>query len=80
MNIYVEGVNDNVKSVASKIVAQHVSQLTKERDDALKVARSYRDQVDGLRTSNRKLFCEMNDRIDVIRAFWRNNIAVSRCQ
>ena len=76
VNIIIEGVNDSVKSVASKIVAQHyISQLTKERDNALKVARSYRDQVDGLRSSNRKLFCEMNDKIDVIRTFWRNNIA-----
>ena len=75
VQVYVQGMDDSVKTVATKIVAQqYLSQLTKERDDALNVARSYRDQVDALRTRNRKLYCEMNDRVDTIRNFWRNNI------
>ena len=56
-------------------VEHYISQLSSERDAALEEAHSYRIQVDELRTKNRKLHCEMNDRVDVIRNFWRNSIA-----
>ena len=76
VKVYVKGASDNVKGVASQIAAQqYISQIAKERDKALEMARSYRNHVDELQAKNRRLHCEMNDRVDVIRNFWRNNIA-----
>ena len=75
IKIYVEGTK-NMTNVAARISAeQYITNLSKERDEAVKAARSYRDQVDDLQSRNRKLYCDMNDKIDVIRTFWRNNIA-----
>ena len=56
-------------------VDHYISQISSERDTALEEARLYRNQVDELRSQNRKLHCEMNNRVDVIRNFWRNTIA-----
>lgn len=75
VKVFVEGTNNSVLSTASRMTAEHISQLSNERDAALKEARSYINQIDELRTKNRKLHCEMNDRVDIIRNFWRNNIA-----
>ena len=76
MTIYVKGASDNLKGVASQIAAQqYISQLAKERDKALEITRSYRNHVDELQAKNRRLHCEMNDQVDVIRNFRRNNIA-----
>jgi hypothetical protein len=76
VKVFVEGVNNSIIKTAAKISAEHyIAKVTSERDAALKEARSYRNEIDGLRSKNRKLCCEMNDRIDVIRNFWRNNIA-----
>lgn len=76
LKVFVEGASDTMQGIASKITAQQcITKLSKERDDALEMARSYRNCVDELRARNRKLYCEMNDRIDLIRNFWRNNIA-----
>ena len=70
VKVFVEGTNNSVLSTASRMTAEHyISQLSNERDAALKEARSYRNQVDELRTKNRKLHCEMNDRVDIIRNF-----------
>ena len=75
VKVFVEGTNDSVITTATKISAEYdIAQLTSERDAALEEARSYRDQVDNLRSKNRKLYCEMHDRVEVIRNFWRNNI------
>ena len=76
IKIYVEGTKDMMTNVASRISAeQYITNLSKERDEAVKAARSYRNQVDDLQSRNRKLYCDMNNKIDVIRTFWRNNIA-----
>ena len=76
VKVFVEGTNNLVLSTASRMTVEHyISQLSNERNAALEEARSYRNQVDELRTKNRKLHCEMNDRVDVIRNFWRNSIA-----
>lgn len=52
-----------------------VHSSTKERDDASTMAHSYRNHVHELQAKNRRLHCEMNDRVDVIRNFWHNKIA-----
>ena len=57
-----------------KITTENIGQLIKERDDALFSARMYRNRVDQLRSTNRKLYCDMHDRIDTIRNFYRNDI------
>ena len=76
VKIYVQGAKDVMTNIAARLCAeQYISNLSKERDEAAKAARSYRNQVDNLRSRNRKLYCDMNDKIDVIRNIWRNNIA-----
>lgn len=57
-----------------KITTENISQLIKECDDALFSARMYRNRVDQLRSMNRKLYCDMHDRIDTICNFYRNDI------
>ena len=37
-------------------------------------AQMCRNKVDELRAANRRLYCNMHDKIDTIRNFWRNNI------
>ena len=71
VNIQVEG-DDGLTNVSAKF---YIDRLMKERDEALLSAQLFRNQVDQLRSKNRKLYCEMHDRIDTIRNFWRNNIA-----
>jgi len=61
----------NVQEVEAK---KCIDDLIKERDEALLSAKKYRNQVDELRNTNRKLYCEMHNRIDTIRNFYRNNI------
>ena len=76
VKVFVEGTNNSLLSTASRMTAEHyISDLSSERDAALKEAHSYRNQVDELHTKNRKLHCEMNDQVDIIQTFWRNNIA-----
>ena len=71
VNIQIEG-NNGWSNVSAKCYIGH---LIRERDEALLSAQLFRNQVDQLRSKNRKLYCEMHDRIDTIRNFWRNNIA-----
>ena len=33
-----------------------------------------KNQVNDLQSRNRKLYCEMNDKIDTVRNFWRNSL------
>ena len=80
VKVYVKGASDNVKGVASQIAAQqYISQLAKERDKALEMARSYRNYVDELQAKNRRLHCEKNDRVDVIRITSKNNYHINFC-
>lgn len=66
---------NSVAKEAIKISVQHyITQLQQERNDAIKNAQSYRNIVDDLQRKNWRLQCEMNDRCDTIRNFWRNNI------
>ena len=76
VTICVEGKCDTVTKTAAKVsVEDYISQIAKERDTAIQNAQMYRNQVDELMSKNRKLFCSMNDRIDAVNKFWRNNIA-----
>ena len=71
INVQVKGSNR-----LAKISAKHyIGCLVTERNEAVLSAQLFRNQVDQLRSKNRKLYCEMHDRIDTIRNFWRNNIA-----
>ena len=66
---------NSVAREAVKIsVQRYITELQQERNDALKSAQSYRNIVDDLQQKNRRLQCEMNNRCDTIRNFWRNNI------
>lgn len=55
-------------------VKVYVERLVNERDTAVKTIRSLRNKVEDLQSKNRKLYCEMNDKIDIIRNFWRNRL------
>ena len=71
INVQVKGSNG-----LAKLSAKHyIGCLVTERNEAVLSAQLFRNQVDQLQSKNRKLYCEMHDRIDTIRNFWRNNIA-----
>ena len=64
------------KDVVENLTAkQYIANLIKERDEAILSAQMCRNKVDELRSANRRIYCNMHDRIDTIRNFWRNNIA-----
>lgn len=71
VNVQVKG-NSGLTNMSAK---HYIGHLIAERNDAVLSAQLFRNQVDQLRNKNRKLYCEMHDRIDTIRNFWRNNIA-----
>ena len=52
----------------------YVERLVDERDTAVRTIRLLRNKVEDLQSRNRKLYCEMNDKIDTIRNFWRNHL------
>ena len=70
ITIQVKG-KDVVENLTAK---QYITSLIKERDEAIMSAQMCRNKVDELRTANRRIYCNMHDRIDTIRNFWRNNI------
>ena len=55
--------SDVVKRLAAKC---YIADLIKERDEAIVSAQICRDKVDQLRSVNRRLYCDMHDRIDTI--------------
>ena len=72
----IEVVVKESNNVIGKMVAkQYIECLREERHAAISSARLYRGQIDELRKKNGKLYCEMHDKVDTIRNFWRNNIA-----
>ena len=63
------------KVAVENVTAKHyLTSLIKERDEAIMSAQMCRNKVDELRAANRRLYCNMHDKIDTIRNFWRNNI------
>ena len=72
VEVNVKETNNVIEKMSAK---QYIETLREERHAAIRSARLYRSQVDELRRKNRKLYCEMHDKIDTIRNFWRNNIA-----
>ena len=63
--------NNETEQIPVKV---YVEKLVNERDTAVKTIRSLRNKVEDLQSKNRKLYCEMNDKIDTIRNFWRNRL------
>ena len=55
--------NDVVEKMAAK---QYIEYLREEQEAAISSARLYRSQIDELRKKNRKLYCEMHDKVDTI--------------
>ena len=65
ITIQVKG-KDVVKNLAAK---QYIANLIKERDKAIMSVQICRNNVDQLRSTNRRLYCNMHDRIDTIQNF-----------
>ena len=63
--------NSEVQEVEAK---KCIDDLMKKRDEALLSAKTFRNQVDQLRSTNRKLYSEMHNRVDTIQNFYRNDI------
>lgn len=72
VEVLVKESNNVIEKMAAK---QYIEYLHEEQKAAISSARLYRSQIDELRKKNRKLYCEMHDKVDTIRNFWRNNIA-----
>ena len=51
-----------------------VKAVRKERDQALMLARQYRNEVEECREEKRELKCKLERRMELIRGFWRNKI------
>ena len=65
----------NSSNVVEKLaVKECLENLVDERDTAIKTVRLLRSKVEDLQSKNRKLYCEMNDKIDTVRNFWRNRL------
>ena len=62
ITIQVKG-KDVVENLTAK---QYITSLIKERDEAIMSAQMCRNKVDELRTANRRIYCNMHDRIDTI--------------
>ena len=76
VRVYIEGTQDKITHTASKFLAgKYIDHLHKERDRALEQARLFRNQVDEERSKSRQMCAKLNDRVDVVRNFWRNKIA-----
>jgi hypothetical protein len=54
--------------------------MVSKRDRALGQARLFRNQVDELRSKSRQMCAKLNDRVNIVRNFWRNNIAEGSTQ
>ena len=75
VTVSVKGVNDAVLKVATETsAAKYLKQVIDERNTAVRQTLCYRDLVEDLQSKNRMLHCTMNNRIDTVRNFWRNNI------
>ena len=78
VTVNVKGVKDPVLKTVTEISAsKFIHRIVEERDDAVKLTMHYRNLVEDLQSKNRKLYCTMNDSIDTVRNFWRNNILES---
>ena len=71
ITVHVQSGNNEVEKVA---VEECIKNLVGERDAAMKTVRYLRNQVEDLQSRNRKIYCEMNDKIDTVRNFWRNRL------
>ena len=71
VTVHVQSGNNELQKVA---VRECIENLVDERDTAIKTVRYLRNQVDNLQSRNRKIYCEMNDKIDTVRNFWRNRL------
>ena len=75
VSITINGINDPVEKYVNELtVKDYVSKLIEDRDMAITTAQSYREKVEALNIENQKLNCEMHDRVQRIRTFWRNKI------
>ena len=71
ITVHIQSSNNEIEKVAVK---KCIENLVDERDAAIKTVRYLRNQVEDLQSRNRKLYCEMNDKIDTVRNFWRNRL------
>ena len=75
-SVTINGIDNPVeKHVNELAVKECVNKLIEDRDMAITTAKSYRDKMEALHIENQKLICEMHDRVQQIRSFWRNKIA-----
>ena len=75
VTVTVKGIDDVALKAATEVSANsYINTVVEERNVAAKTMLMYRDMVEDLRSKNRKLYCTMNDSIDSVRKFWRNNI------
>lgn len=76
IRVFIEGTQDKITHTVSKLSAEkYIEHLHRERDHALEQARLFRNQVDEVRSKSRQMCTKLNDRVDVVRNFWRNKIA-----
>ena len=71
ITVHIQRGNNEIEKVA---VRECIKNLVDDRDTAIKTVRYLRNQVDDLQSRNRKLYCEMNDKIDTVHNFWRNRL------
>ena len=51
-----------------------IQEARTERDQALLIARQYRNVAEATRAEKRELQCELEKKIEVVRDFWRNKV------
>jgi len=60
--------------VKDKVQVQQYVKEEQDRDAAFQTIRMLRNKVEELHGDKRKLYYEMNNKIDTVRKFWRNRL------
>ena len=72
VNVKISSADSDVKGLVQ--VQQYIKEVVDERDAAFHTVRLLRNKVEELHSEKRKLYYEMNNKIDTVRKFWRNRL------
>lgn len=72
MKVVISSTDSEIKDPVQ--AERYVKQVEEDRDAAFQTVRLLRNKVEELHSEKRKLYFEMNNKIDTIRKFWRNHL------
>ena len=72
VNVKLSSADSDVKGLVQ--VQQYIKEVVDERDAAFHTVRLLRNKVEELHSEKRKVYYEMNNKIDTVHKFWRNRL------